>query len=282
MSQNIGCFPTSVTVPARLTTVVAHLKSTLADISKLEDAIKASAATVKAAKHEIVPLAMNAGDDLIQIKKDVGHNHFREWLELHIAYSPRKATNYMLLAKRRTAIEGQIGTGAVLTINAALRLLRPKKPTDNPDPKEAAAVAESPYSVEALRKLSAEERARLIANLAITRADVPASVAADIVQHAVGQAREVAEQEQAALAKCVAGIRAAVRTQASPAHQLEDVKAAIRRLDRAQDALDVRHFTADSFIEKPPREPDQEILLARIGRGKTAAVTNTTATHPAN
>jgi hypothetical protein len=124
-------------------------------------------------------------------------------------------------------------------------------------------------------KLSTEDRKRIISSLAIVRSDVSTAVAADIVQHAVAQAREVAEQEQAALAKCVAGVRAAVRTQASPAHQLEDVKAALGRHKRAQSEQDwLEQMDPESLFPKPAPDPDQETLLQQIGRGKTAAPTD--------
>src|SRR6476469_3748324 len=93
--QNIGQFPTFVTVPASLATVVTHLKTTLGNISALEDTIKASAATVKTTKLEIITMAMNAGDDLIRIKAEVGHGKFRPWLESNVTCTPRTATKYM-------------------------------------------------------------------------------------------------------------------------------------------------------------------------------------------
>src|SRR5262245_12571707 len=126
MSQNMVQFRTPVTVPARLAALVTHLTSTLGQITTAE-------ATVKAADREIVVLAMAAGDDLRVIKDDVGFGNFGSWLEANVACTQRTANKYMKLAAGRAVIEAEIGTGSDLSITAALKLLRPKKPADDPD-----------------------------------------------------------------------------------------------------------------------------------------------------
>jgi hypothetical protein len=81
-----------------------------------------------------------------------------------------------------------------------------------------------------LKSASPTDRARIIKALALTRADISTSVITDVVQHAVGQVREVAEQESVALRKFAASIGAVVKTQAAPAHQLEEVRDALKDL----------------------------------------------------
>ena len=98
----------------------------------------AGAATRKTLQH-----AITAGELLIEAKDRVGHGRWENWLKKTCNVPPRSATKYMKLAEGRETIEkNQIGLGADLTINAALRLLKPKtkkaEPPDRPKKKPAA------------------------------------------------------------------------------------------------------------------------------------------------
>jgi hypothetical protein len=81
-----------------------------------------------------------------------------------------------------------------------------------------------------LKSASPADRARVIETLGIACNDVPRPVVADLVQHVVAQAREVAEQESVALLNCVASIRATMRSRASAPLQLEEIGDALRTL----------------------------------------------------
>jgi hypothetical protein len=98
----------------------------------------AGAATRKTLQHAIA-----AGELLIEAKDRVGHGRWENWLKKTCNVPPRSATKYMKLAEGREIIEkNQIGPAADLTINAALRLLKPKakkfEPPDRPKKKPAA------------------------------------------------------------------------------------------------------------------------------------------------
>ena len=175
------------------------------ELRKILGQIGSKEADLKAGNRAILELALDAGDHLIAIEKDVAHRKLGAWVKANLDFSARTARKYMRLAEGRALIEEQIGTGGSdLSIRGALRLLRPKKPagskqdgastetsTETPSPKV------NPYSPEALAKLSGEERARLVANLGLTRADVPAAVQAEIAQHGADQTRRVAANQQA-------------------------------------------------------------------------------------
>jgi hypothetical protein len=111
---------------------------------------------------------------------------------------------------------------------------------------------------------AATDRARVIEALAITRCDVPAAVAADIVQHAVRQTREVAEKRRAAQAKCVADVRAALATSAPAAHRVE---AALAVLQHHNPVKRAKHWS-ERMDPKSSRIQNKD---------KSATVANTTA-----
>jgi Protein of unknown function (DUF3102) len=220
----------SATVPARLAEAVTRLKTTLYEISIAEGVIEAATAEVKEARHEIVILAMDAGDDLNAIKDEVGHGNFGPWLKKNFTHTARTATKYMELADGRDIIEAKIGTGSVLSITTALKLLRPSKGKKHP------------YSAETLAKLPPEERARLVANLGITitRGDVPTSVEDEIKQVAVDVAvsleRQAAAGDSAAAEQYLAKVRTKLTTGASPTRQVEEALAVIDHYDDMKNA----------------------------------------------
>jgi hypothetical protein len=109
------------------------------------------------------------------------------------------------------------------------RSLRVRSPEESVEPGAIAIDA----MIAQLPKLSPADRARVIATLALTRVDIPAVIIADVVQHAAGQAREVAEQESVALLKFAASIRATMSSRASASLQLEEIGDALRTLARA-------------------------------------------------
>jgi hypothetical protein len=140
------------------------------------------------------------------------------------------------------------------------RSLHPNNGNKESAPPAATITIDAVIAWLATAKLSPNERAQIVETL-------PTVVADDIIQRAVAQAREVAEQEKAALAKCVASIRATLKTKAPAVHQIEAARAAIRRLDRAMDAPWEEQMAPGSLF-KPALDPDQEALLQLVGRGK--------------
>ena len=142
------------------------------------------------------------------------------------------ARKYMRLAERRALIEEQIGNRFRFehpgrSTADQLEEARPPQAgrvsTEPPSPKV------DPYSPEALAKLSAEERARLVANLGLTRADVPAAVQAEIAQHDADQKQRAAPSirpmtRTAAQDKCLSTIRTTLATSAPPECKLETIE----------------------------------------------------------
>jgi hypothetical protein len=231
--------------PVGLAGVVSSLNATLSKISAAAEAISATTAEVKASRHEIVVWAMDAGDRLRTIQAEVGYGNFGSYLERHVACSHYTANKYMKLAAGRPTIAAKIATGCKLSITTALKLLRP------PDEDTG------PYSVKALAKLSPEKRTLLEANLGltITRTGVPAAVTAELVQHAVAQAQQVAEKVNGVRAQTIEGVRAALATSASEAHQNKTVRALIEIFDRR--TAGTEHIRPDRlapesfFLSKP-------------------------------
>ena len=245
MARNIAQSPQiSTAVPAGLAAVVTRLNNTLDDISAHEGTIDAASVVMEETKHEILLLAMAAGDDLNAIKDAVGHGNFGPWLKKNFARTPRTATKYMELADGRDIIDAKIGTGSVLSITSALKLLRGPK------------VKKDPYSPEALSKLSPEKRAQLRADLNATtsRTEVPAAVTAEIVQHAVAQAQREAKKIHGVRAQCIEDVRAALATNAPPAHQNETIRALLDTFDRRtarEENIRDRLAPESFFLNKP-------------------------------
>ena len=266
MSQNILQVPSPTIMPARRAAWAAEI---CALQQKIETAVQSA-----------LTHALDAGDILLKAKADAGHKGWASFLEAG-RIKDRTAQVYMQLAKARSVIEAaDPQSSADLSIAGALRLItkpRSKSPSkaDAPDEGTKDPSPATTLSVDAviawLATASPEDRARVVEALSITCADVPPSVAADIVQHAVAQERELARKQRDALMKCVASVAAATRTQAAPRLQIDDVKEAIRRLERTEDALDRRRFAAESFIKKPLPAPDQETLLKSVERGPAGA-----------
>jgi hypothetical protein len=128
------CCKSINTLPARIAGRVSRLREILADIQREEHA-------VKDCERSSLWLALNAGVELIAIKHERGHGNWGKWLEDNVrGCTARTASKYMRLAAGRAIIENQIGTGADLSIRAALELLRPKKASrahkpSKPEPK---------------------------------------------------------------------------------------------------------------------------------------------------
>jgi hypothetical protein len=220
----------------KLTELVARLNDTLDEISVHEGVIDAASAEVKATKHEIVLLAMDAGNGLNAIKTalkdDVGHGKFVLWLKNNFPRTPRTANKYMVLADGRGIIEAKIRTGSFFSITTALRLLKP------PEPKKKAPIA--------LADLSPEDRAQLIA---------------DAGQHIVAQERQLAERQRTGLTKLVDGVRGTLLTGAAPVHQLETIKALFEEFDdRAARTTDWRDRLAP--------ESHYRMVENKVARGK--------------
>jgi hypothetical protein len=80
--------------------------------------------------------AITAGELLTEAKDRVGHGRWENWLKKTCNIPARTASRYMLLAEHREVIESKSATVADLTINAALRLLQPKKSKTAAEPKQ--------------------------------------------------------------------------------------------------------------------------------------------------
>ena len=82
-------------------------------------------ARVAAATRSALEHAMDAGDLLAEAQERVGHGRWESWLKKSCNIPPRTASHYMRLAEHRELIEVKSATVADLTVNAALRLLKP-------------------------------------------------------------------------------------------------------------------------------------------------------------
>jgi hypothetical protein len=191
-------------------------------------------------------LRMAEGDILISIKRTVGHGRWQSFLN-DCGITVRDAQIAMQLAKARSQIEAaNTKTSSLLSIAAALRLIRSEKTTTA----KATEPIENPYSVEALKKLSAADRARILAGLGITRADVPAHIAADIVRHAVDQERSSAKLHQSDLWHVVDGVRVALATAESAERKIEHIESVIAKLVPPPDWITRLHPSSHFYFPK--------------------------------
>jgi hypothetical protein len=95
-----------------------------------------------------LPFAMDAGDLLIAEKKAAGHGNWLPFLR-DCGLKTRTAQSYMQLAAARDTIEAQMRSGSAhLSIAEALRLIRPKKSTEQTDPDEETPAESTPESTE--------------------------------------------------------------------------------------------------------------------------------------
>lgn len=133
----------------------------LATVS-LADEINAQHRAVEAAVSSSLDHAIRAGELLIEAKSELPHGSWLAWLDENFEGSERTAQVYMVLAKRRDEIDGEIRNAvADLGLRAAVASLpkasRAAKQTSNDD--EGAAAY---YSVEAWNRLPEEERRRIL------------------------------------------------------------------------------------------------------------------------
>jgi hypothetical protein len=236
---------------------------------------------VQRSKGGALVAAMRSGGALFRVKSAGGHGSFGDSLR-DCGIPARTAQTYMNLAANRAAIEAAANTpsSAHLSIAAALRLIRPKKPanstTATASPTSSAETPD-PYSSETLKALPAAERARVFAALMGTftddeiRAALPARALASITQHAVGQEQQQAQRRRASQPECLDAIRTAVATNAPATHQVENIRAALESLDdktaRTRDWRDRMDPSKGRFPMKPG-----------IDEARGNATTNTTAT----
>jgi hypothetical protein len=100
-------------------------------LTDLAARIRTEHETIRRIMADAVKRAMNAGDMLLEAKKQLkeqgqGYGYWMPWLEKHCDMSQRTANLYMRLAKNRKVIEAS-GDIAGLTLNAAARLLAPPR-----------------------------------------------------------------------------------------------------------------------------------------------------------
>jgi hypothetical protein len=93
-------------------------------LAELADRIRVEHQAVSTALKESLRHAIEAGELLIEAKKQVGHGQWLPWLQERCAISERTAQLYMRVAKNRKEIEEQIRNGiADLSLNEAAALL---------------------------------------------------------------------------------------------------------------------------------------------------------------
>jgi hypothetical protein len=91
--------------------------NSLADLAaRINTAHEAAAAALKSS----VIHAMQAGDLLIEAKKQVGHGEWLPWLKANFAFSDRTARLYMQVARSRADVEAKMATVADLTLRDVL------------------------------------------------------------------------------------------------------------------------------------------------------------------
>ena len=93
----------------------------------LAKTIQAEHSAVVRAACGVVDHAIKAGEALIAAKdKLASHGKWAGWLRKHCDLSERNAQIYMQLARARLEIEAKANRAAVLSLRAALQLIRPK------------------------------------------------------------------------------------------------------------------------------------------------------------
>ena len=93
----------------------------------LAKTIQAEHSAVVRAACGVVEHAIEAGEALIAAKdKLASHGKWEGWLRKHCDLSERNAQIYMQLARARLEIEAKANRAAVLSLRAALQLIRPK------------------------------------------------------------------------------------------------------------------------------------------------------------
>lgn len=74
--------------------------------------------------------ALDAGDALIAARRLVAHGGWADWLDQHCGVSVRMANNYIRLAENRTLIDANQKRVSEMSIRAALKLLTPKRSSE--------------------------------------------------------------------------------------------------------------------------------------------------------
>src|SRR5262245_51217023 len=74
----------------------------------------------------IVRKAIDAGEALIEAKRQVGHGNFLRWVKDNCQLSERTAEDYMACARHRQKLEAIIAVTANMTLAGALRKIKDK------------------------------------------------------------------------------------------------------------------------------------------------------------
>jgi hypothetical protein len=254
--SNTAASATRQDIQGRGNIVPARVADRTARLHIIFDQLQATAKMIKDAEGSALIMAMQAGDELLAHKHEVGHGGFLKYLDTHFKTkcSPRSATDYIKLAKGRALIEAEIGSAADLSIRGALRLLRTPKKAKAPKPTDVPAPAPDPYAPETLKELSAADRKRVIAALGVTMADVPLNIVAEIVQ----LERRAAEHRWKQVMQFTKKVCSAVMTNEAPAAMVKTIRAAVAIYEakgaRILDWTDRMDLAASRFTEATPKQ----------------------------
>jgi hypothetical protein len=109
-------------------------------LAELAGRINAEHTEALAAARASLTHARNAGQLLLEAKKQCGHGQWLSWLKDHVRFSKRTAQAYMRVAERWGELESKAQATALLTIEDGLKLLAAPK-------EEEAVVVEDVFAV---------------------------------------------------------------------------------------------------------------------------------------
>jgi len=102
------------------------LKPNADPLGELATRIKSLHAQVVEAGRNVIRKAIEAGNALIDAKRQVGHGNWLKWLKENCELSDRTAEVYMTCARNRQRVEAIIATAANMTLAQALREIKPQ------------------------------------------------------------------------------------------------------------------------------------------------------------
>ena len=107
---------------------VTDMKSAGDPLADLVTRIKSLHSQVIENGKNVIRKAIDAGNALIDAKRQVGHGNWLKWLKENCELSDRTAEVYMTCARNRQRLETIIAAAANMTLAQALREIKPSKP----------------------------------------------------------------------------------------------------------------------------------------------------------
>jgi hypothetical protein len=104
---------------------VTDMKSAVDPLGELATRIKSLHSQIVDAGKNVIRKAIDAGNALIDAKRQVGHGNWLKWLKDNCELSDRTAEVYMTCARNRPRLEAIIAGAANMTLAAALREIKP-------------------------------------------------------------------------------------------------------------------------------------------------------------